>query len=153
MVRDAVRGYWALASGLTEVTRQRALAAAKALVSQGEATAEQVSSLAEDLLSTSAANRKALLGIIQHEVGRARTAVGVVTRSDLDALTARIDALTAEVAALRAGPARKAPQNATTKATKTATTKPAKAAKPAKATKPAKAAKPAKKANSAASPA
>lgn len=105
MVRDAVRGYWALATGLTEVTRQRAMAAAKALVAQGEATAEQVGSLAEDLLSTSVANRDALLGVVQHEIDRARTAVGVVTAADLDALRSRVDALTAEVAALRASAA------------------------------------------------
>ncbi len=38
MVRDALSNYLTLASGLTEVTRQRARAAAKALVAQGGAT-------------------------------------------------------------------------------------------------------------------
>ena len=41
-MRDALQSYLTLAGGLTEVTRQRALAAAKALAAQGEATAEQV---------------------------------------------------------------------------------------------------------------
>ena len=56
MVRDALSNYLTLASGLTEVTRQRARAAAKALVAQGGATVEQVSSLAEEMLHTSRAN-------------------------------------------------------------------------------------------------
>ena len=49
-MRGALKAYLSLATGLTEVTRLRAVAAARALVSSGEATAEQVSSLAEDLL-------------------------------------------------------------------------------------------------------
>lgn len=130
MVRDAVRGYWALASGLTEVTRQRATAAARALVSQGEATAEQVGAIAEDLISTSLANRGALVAIVRHEVDRARSAVGVVGAVDLQALEARIDALSSEVAALRAA----APATRTT-APKRAPAKPAAATKtPAKKT-------------------
>ena len=50
MVRDAVRGYLALATGVTDVTATRARAAAKALVEQGEATAGQVSASMRDLL-------------------------------------------------------------------------------------------------------
>jgi polyhydroxyalkanoate synthesis regulator phasin len=55
-VRDALKSYLALAGGVTEVTRQRALEAAKALVASGEAAAEQVTSLAEDLLSQTRQN-------------------------------------------------------------------------------------------------
>ncbi len=140
MVRDAVRGYWALASGLTEVTRQRAMTAARALVAQGEATAEQVGSLAEELISTSMTNRTALRGLIQHEIDRARTAVGGVTAADLDTLSARVDVLSAQLAALQATALKvgKAANKATkptkttatkTTATKTTATKTAKAAK------------------------
>lgn len=135
MVRDAVRGYWALASGLTEVTRQRAMTAARALVAQGEATAEQVGSLAEELISTSMTNRTALRGLIQHEIDRARTAVGGVTAADLDTLSARVDVLSAQLAALQATAlkvgkaANKATKPTKTTATKTTATKTAKAAK------------------------
>jgi polyhydroxyalkanoate synthesis regulator phasin len=59
-VRDALKSYLALAGGLTDVTRQRATAAAKALVAQGEATAEQVTTLADDLLKQSKSNREAV---------------------------------------------------------------------------------------------
>ncbi|MBA2416144.1 MAG: polyhydroxyalkanoate synthesis protein PhaF [Geodermatophilaceae bacterium] len=103
MVRDAVRGYWALASGLTDITRQKATAAARALVSQGEATAEQVGAIAEDLISTSLSNRAALLNIVRVEVDRARSAMGVATSSELDALTRRIAVLESQLAAVRDG--------------------------------------------------
>jgi len=105
MVRDAVRGYWALASGLTDVTRQKALAAARALVSQGEATAEQVSAIAEDLLSTSLSNRTALVNVVRFEVDRARSMMGVVTTAELTALSRRVDDLESELAAVRSAPA------------------------------------------------
>ncbi len=101
MVRDAVRGYWALASGLTDITRQKATAAARALVSQGEATAEQAGAIAEDLISTSMSNRAALVNIVRFEVDRARSAIGMPTSSDLEALTRRIGALESQLAALR----------------------------------------------------
>ena len=58
---DAVKNYLALANGVTEVTRQRAVSAAKALVASGEATAEQVGNLADDLLTTSRNNRDTVL--------------------------------------------------------------------------------------------
>ena len=38
MVLDGLKDYLQLASGLTDVTRERALAAAKTLVAQGEAS-------------------------------------------------------------------------------------------------------------------
>ena len=65
MVLDGLRGYLQLATGLTDVTRERALAAAKALVAQGEAGVEavvpegvrtQVSALADDLVALTDGN-------------------------------------------------------------------------------------------------
>ncbi|MBA2553196.1 MAG: hypothetical protein H0V10_05795 [Geodermatophilaceae bacterium] len=100
MMLDAVRGYWALASGLTEVSRQKATAAARALVGQGEATAEQVTAIVEDLLSTSMSNRAALANIVRLEVDRARSAMGLVTSAELESLTGRVTALQSQVAAL-----------------------------------------------------
>lgn len=101
MVRDAVRGYWSLAFGLTELTRQKAMAAAKAMVAQGEATAEQVGGLAEELLSASAANRAALTNLVRAEIERARSAVGLAGPDDLEALRARVHELEVTIAQLR----------------------------------------------------
>lgn len=114
-MRDALKSYLALAGGVTEVTRQRALAAAKGLVAQGEATAEQVTTLAEDLLSQTRQNREAVVALVGFEVDRALGRVGLASTDEVTALTERVRALEAQVAALTssgtaaAAPARKSP--------------------------------------------
>jgi polyhydroxyalkanoate synthesis regulator phasin len=102
---------------LTEVTRQKATAAAKALVAQGEATAGQVTGLADDLLAQSKSNREALSALVKFEVDKALGRVGLASAEEVAELTARIKSLEGQL--------REA-------------TKPAKAAAPSKA--PAKAA-------------
>jgi polyhydroxyalkanoate synthesis regulator phasin len=117
MVREAVRGYLALATGMTEVTAGRARAAAKALVEQGEATAAQVSSLAEDLLSTSRRNRESLALLVRHEVEQAVKRLGLAPAAQTDDLTRRVRDLERAVRELKASasappnkaPAKKAP--------------------------------------------
>src|SRR3954453_4189150 len=90
MVRDALRGYLALASGVTEVTAARARSAARVLVEQGESTAGQVSALAEDLVAPSRRNREGLLLIVRHEVEAALRQLGLRTSGDVDALEQRV---------------------------------------------------------------
>lgn len=92
MVRDDLRNYLGLAVGLTAVTRERARAAAKALVAGGGATAEQVTSLAEDLLSTSRSNREAITALVKVEVERSLGRLGLATADQLRSLTARLAA-------------------------------------------------------------
>jgi len=99
-VRDALKSYLALAGGVTDVTRQRALAAAKALVAQGEATAEQVTTLAEELLSQSRQNREAVVSLVGFEVDRALGRVGLASTDEVTALTERVRALETQVARL-----------------------------------------------------
>lgn len=105
MVRDAVRGYLALATGMTEVTAARARAAAKAMVEQGEATAGQVSALAEDLLVTSRRNRESLAVLIRHEVEQAVKRLGFAPAGDVETLARRVRELERSVRELKAGPA------------------------------------------------
>ena len=109
-MRDALKSYLALAGSVTEVTRQRALSAAKALVSQGEATAEQVTSLAEDLLTQSRQNREAVLALVTFEVDRALSRVGLASADEVTALTERVRHLETQLAQLSSAPA-KAPAN------------------------------------------
>ena len=92
-MKDALKGYLALANGLTEVTRQRAVAAAKALVAQGEATAGQVGSLADDLVTQSKSNREAVTALVKYEVDRTLGRVGLATADEVSELTARVRAL------------------------------------------------------------
>ena len=95
MVLDALRGYIQLANGLTEVTRQRALATAKALAAQGALdrpaiVGKQVQGLADELWATSRANRDLLMGVIRSEIERAMGSMGVATADDVEVLTARL---------------------------------------------------------------
>lgn len=135
---DALRGYLQLANGLTDVTRQRALAAARQLIDQGGevlgdavsstmsgkgvggSVTRQVSSLAEDLLATSRTNRDLLLGIIRTEVDRAVAAMGLVNAEDLEAMARKVERLErqldaavafggAEAPPVKRVPAKKAP--------------------------------------------
>ena len=120
-MKDALKGYLALANGLTEVTRQRAVAAAKALVAQGEATAGQVSSLADDLVTQSKNNREAVAALVKYEVDRTLGRVGLATADEVGELTARLRALEASVrdlgAASASAPAQKVPSKEETMTT------------------------------------
>lgn len=123
MVKDALRGYLSLASGLTEITAGRARAAARSLVEQGEATAGQVSALAEDLIATSRRNRESMVVLVRHEVEQAVRRLGVGASSDVEALTTRVRELERTVRELRARSARDPEPAAKAPATKPATKK------------------------------
>jgi polyhydroxyalkanoate synthesis regulator phasin len=106
MVLDGLRGYLQLATGLTEVTRERARAAARSLVAPGGVGVDavvsapvksQVTTLTEDLLATSKANRDLLVHLVRGEVERSVARLGLVSRADLDAERRRADRLAARV--------------------------------------------------------
>ena len=148
-MRDALKSYLALAGGVTEVTRQRAVEAAKALVASGEAAAEQVTGLAEDLLSQTRQNREAVAALVGFEVDRTLGRVGLASADEVTALTERVRALERRLAEQSGGagagpvkPPAKAPTPGT--APRPAATAPAKA--PAKAAKAPGKKPPAKKA-------
>jgi polyhydroxyalkanoate synthesis regulator phasin len=115
MVRDALRTYLTMASGLVEVPRQQAMRVAKALVSQGETTAGQAGQVAEDLIGTSRANRDALLQLIRYEVDRGLGRLGLATAEEVRELTERVHTLEAQVRELRkpAAPKKSAAKKAT----------------------------------------
>lgn len=136
MVLDGLRGYIQLASGLTDVTRARAQAAAKALVAQGEAVVPppmraQVSSLTDDLLATSRANRDLLVSLVRTEVERSVARLGLVAAHELEAaarliraLEDRVEELEQELLRARPAARKSTTRRATTKKTaKKATTK------------------------------
>jgi polyhydroxyalkanoate synthesis regulator phasin len=154
MVREALTGYWTLVSGLTEVTVERARAAARAMLAQGETTREQVSGLAQEITEASRTNRAALLKLVRFETERAAGRLGFASTDEVTTLQGRVRELERSIAELRAatepvaeaGPATKA-----TRATKAAARKPAEppanaAPKAVKAPKPAPAAEPPAKA-------
>jgi polyhydroxyalkanoate synthesis regulator phasin len=109
MVLDGLRGYLQLANGLSDVTRERARAAAKNLVAQGEASVgavlpgslkAQVGSLTEDLIATSKANRALLVGLVGTEVERATARLGLAMSGELDAAKRRAQRLEQRLADL-----------------------------------------------------
>jgi polyhydroxyalkanoate synthesis regulator phasin len=147
MVLDGLRGYLQLASGLSDVTRERARATAKALVAQGEARVgavvppsvqAQVSALTDDLLTTSKANRHLLVSLVRTEVERSVARLGLVSAQELDAAGRRAKGLERRVAELEEELRR-------TTARKTTAKKPATKKSAAKTTKATKATKTAAK--------
>jgi len=131
MVLDGLRGYLQLANGLSDVTRERARAAAKTLVAQGEARVgavvptsvqAQVTTLTEDLIATSKANRHLLVNLVRSEVERSVARLGLASSQELDAAARRAKGLERRVAELeeelsRSATARKAANTRTRKAT------------------------------------
>ncbi|MEI8411685.1 MULTISPECIES: phasin family protein [unclassified Kribbella] len=111
MVMDALRGYIQLANGLTEVTKQRAEAAAKALLQQTGAdkltsgVTAKVSDLADEIVATSKSNRQLLQAIVTNEVEGAVARLGFVRSEEVAALTRRVQTLESELAEARAATA------------------------------------------------
>jgi len=102
MLLDGLKAYVQLANGLTDVTRERAMNAARALVAQGEAGIEvvmpdamraQVSNLTDDLMATSRANRDLMVGLVRAEVERSVARLGLVSAAELGAATSRAERL------------------------------------------------------------
>ncbi|MDI2131844.1 hypothetical protein [Yinghuangia seranimata] len=102
-MRDALRSYLQIATGLTEMTVQRVTEAAKQLVEkagvdldhvpgqvaqQAQAVPQYVQQVADDLFTTGKANRDLLVGVVRSEVdkamGRLRPWVDDVRRVDDD---------------------------------------------------------------------
>jgi polyhydroxyalkanoate synthesis regulator phasin len=102
MVMDALRGYVQLASGLTEVSRQRAQQAAKQLLQQTGADSltaglsARVSELADEIIATSKSNRALLQAIITNEVEGVVARLGFVRAEEVAALRRRVDKLEQE---------------------------------------------------------
>jgi polyhydroxyalkanoate synthesis regulator phasin len=140
MVMDALRGYVQLANGLTEVTRQRAQQAAKALLQQSgaESLTTRVSDLADEIVATSKSNRQLLQAIVANEVEGAVARLGFARVEEVAALSRRIQKLEREVAEAHAAaadpsaPAAPAPATTAAKDTAPANTSQTQESAPAK---------------------
>ena len=112
MVFESVRGYIEVASGLTELTRARAMEAAHGLLSlpaSGIATsgkvAVQAAALADELMAAAAANRSNLRALVRSEVDVAVTKLGLVPVQKLEEAQSEAARLRAEVSRLRSASA------------------------------------------------
>ena len=110
MVLDALRGYVQLASGLTEVTKEKAQTAAKALLQQtgADALTSRASELADEIVATSKSNRQLLQAIVANEVEGAVARLGFVRSEEVAALTRRVKALETELAEAHAAASERA---------------------------------------------
>lgn len=130
MMLEGLRGYMQLASGLTEMTRQRAMEVAKSLISSGGAglslvvpeVRSEIGKVADELLATGASNRAHLAAFVAGEIESAVARLGLVSAEDLraerdrgDGLEARVRQLEVELGRLRpvdAGTAGESPRPA-----------------------------------------
>ncbi len=112
-MQDAWRAYLDLALGLTETSRKKATKVAKKLAGRGGATAEQLQSMAEELVSTSLANREALTRLVRYEAERALNRVGLATTEEVNALTTRVRELEQQLEQAKADAAAVPPAPAT----------------------------------------
>ncbi|GAB4059993.1 phasin family protein [Catellatospora paridis] len=153
-MQDVVKAYLELAFGLTEASKKKAektvKKAAKELLGKSGATAAQLQTMAEELVTTGLQNREAITRIVRLELDRALGRVGLATAEEVATLTARIEDLEAELREAKAdrpasttngSSAAASPVVAPAPVAKKAIAK--KAVAPAKATAPAKAAEPA----------
>lgn len=112
--QEAWRAYLELALGVTEASRKKAQKVAKRLAGKGGATAQQLQALADNLVSTSLANREALTKLVRFEVDRALGAVGLATAEEVADLQRRVQDLERQVgeaaAAARAAGAQPPPE-------------------------------------------
>jgi polyhydroxyalkanoate synthesis regulator phasin len=97
MAQEAWRAYLELAYGMTEATTKKATKTVRRLVGKGGATAEQLQTMADDLLSAGTANREALTKLVRYELDRALGAVGLATAEEVQALTTRVHELEAQL--------------------------------------------------------
>jgi polyhydroxyalkanoate synthesis regulator phasin len=104
-MQEAWRAYLDLALGFTEASRKRATKVARKLVGRGGATADQLQSMAEDLVSTSMANRESLIRLVRFELDRALGRVGLATAEEVSQLTTRVRELEEELRVARASEA------------------------------------------------
>jgi len=107
---DDVRGYLQLATGLTEVTANKAREVAMSLVGRGFTLSTkapdvvgQVQELADDLVATSKNNRELLVSMIRSEVDRAVGRMGFVREDELAALRRHVQRLEQQIDDLREG--------------------------------------------------
>jgi polyhydroxyalkanoate synthesis regulator phasin len=141
---DIFKKYLDAGLAFTALTQARAEALVKDLVKAGEVQADQAREAVADLLERSRKNSEKLIETVRTEVRSQITGLGLVSKTDLDKLEARVAGLfgaatkPAKAAAKKAAPAAKA-------AAKKATPKKAPAKKKAAAKRPAAKKAPAKK--------
>ena len=97
MALEGLRGYLVLASGLTEVSRQRAREVAQSLVSSTSGLdqairplGKQAQQITEELIATSRSNRDLFLALVRSEVERGIAVLGLPSHEEVARLERRL---------------------------------------------------------------
>jgi polyhydroxyalkanoate synthesis regulator phasin len=90
-VRDEIRRIALFASGVGDLTRNRAEQIAKELVKSGEVRRDQAAGWAKTLFDASAENRQEIIRFIRSEMQHQVQALGLATTKDLEELERRLD--------------------------------------------------------------
>ena len=106
MAFDAVRGYLQLASGLTELSRDKATEVAGSILAlpsslSSGALASQAAALADEMLAAAAANRANIVALVRSEVESAVARSGFVSVEELDRARAGVAKIAADIEELR----------------------------------------------------
>jgi polyhydroxyalkanoate synthesis regulator phasin len=89
-IGEALRRYIDAAVGFTEVPRQQAERIVRDLAERGEGRARDLQRSARELADRSARNRKELMGLINKEIRRQISALGLATKADVEKLNRRV---------------------------------------------------------------
>jgi polyhydroxyalkanoate synthesis regulator phasin len=108
---DAWQAYIDLALGFTETSRKRATKVVRQVVGKGNATADQLQTMAEELVNTGLANREAMVRLVRFELDRALGRVGLATAEEVAELTGRVRDLEQQLTAAQTSLAEVAPQS------------------------------------------
>jgi polyhydroxyalkanoate synthesis regulator phasin len=95
---DAWRSYLEMAYGLSKTSRKKAEKAVREVVGKSGAKASELQQMVEDLLTTSGANRDALVEVIRTELDRALNRVGLAKAEEVAVLRERVAELEASLA-------------------------------------------------------
>lgn len=93
----ALKNYLALAGGLAEVAKDKALGATQTVVMQGLTKVTQATGLVDDVRQQSRQNAEAVTALVKFEAGRALGLVGLVPAHEVTALQATVRTLEASV--------------------------------------------------------
>lgn len=87
-MREAIKRYAEAGMGLLQPKRAEELA--RGLVKRGEAGRDQAAKIARELVGWSKRNAERVVGLVQREVKKQVSALGLATKDDLDSLKKRV---------------------------------------------------------------
>jgi polyhydroxyalkanoate synthesis regulator phasin len=90
LMRDELRRWTLMGSGIAELTRNRAESIVKDMVAAGDVKRQQASKAVKELIESSRANRQEFLKIVRSEIQGQIENLGVATKRDFERLERRI---------------------------------------------------------------